>query len=335
MLKRTAKRSEISSNTDLQKYAIAVVIPCHRVEREIAAVIANLPRYLQYIIVIDDASPDKTSEIIKELAQKDGRISLVCHEKNQGVGGAMLTGFRKALELDAQIVVKIDGDGQMDTAYLPDLLIPLIEGWADYTKGNRFRDFQALQKMPLVRRMGNIALGFLTKAATGYWDLLDPANGFVAIRSNVLAQLPLDQIDRTFFFETSMLANLYLLKAVVKDVPMPARYEGEVSNLSVRKTLMEFPFRLLKTFIRRLVLKNLIYDFSMASIYIFAGLPLLLFGLIFGISRWISYAMRDIPAPTGTVMLPTLSVLLGVQFVIAAIEIDLRSVPTQPLSTPL
>ena len=335
MLKRTAKRSEISSNTDLQKYAIAVVIPCHRVEREIAAVIANLPRYLQYIIVVDDASPDKTSEIIKELAQKDGRISLICHEKNQGVGGAMLTGFRKALELDAQIVVKIDGDGQMDTAYLPNLLTPLIEGRADYAKGNRFRDFQALQKMPLVRRMGNIALGFLTKAATGYWDLLDPANGFVAIRSNVLAQLPLDQIDRTFFFETSMLANLYLIKAVVKDVPMPARYEGEISNLSVRNTLLEFPFKLLKTFIRRLVLKNLIYDFSMASIYIFAGLPLLLFGLIFGISKWISYAMRDIPAPTGTVILPTLSVLLGVQFVIAAIEIDLRSVPTQPLSTAL
>ncbi|HZJ22455.1 MAG TPA: glycosyltransferase family 2 protein, partial [Anaerolineales bacterium] len=114
MLKRTATRSEISSNTDLRKYAIAVVIPCHRVEREIAAVITNLPRYLKYIIVVDDASPDKTSEIIKELAQKDGRISLICHEKNQGVGGAMLTGFRKALELDAQIVVKIDGDGQMD-----------------------------------------------------------------------------------------------------------------------------------------------------------------------------------------------------------------------------
>src|SRR5688572_23353428 len=155
MLKRTAKRSETSSNIDLRKYAIAVVIPCYRVEREITAVITNLPRYLKYIIVVDDASPDKTSVIVKELAQKDGRILLICHEKNQGVGGAMLTGFRKALELDAQIVVKIDGDGQMDPSYLPDLLIPLIEAQADYTKGNRFRDFQALQKMPLVRRMGN------------------------------------------------------------------------------------------------------------------------------------------------------------------------------------
>ena len=183
--------------------------------------------------------------------------------------------------------------------------------------------------------MGNMALGFLTKAATGYWTLLDPANGFVAIRSNVLAQLSLDQIDRTFFFETSMLANLYLINAVVKDIPIPARYQGEISNLAIHKIVLEFPSKLLKTFIRRLILKNLIYDFSMASIYIFTGLPLLLFGLIFGITRWVYYASRDIPAPTGTVMLPTLSVLLGVQFMIAAIEIDLRSTPTESLSTPL
>jgi glycosyltransferase involved in cell wall biosynthesis len=311
------------------------VIPCYRVEREIHTVLTNLPGYLKHIIIVDDASPDKTSEIVRTYAQKDRRILLICHERNQGVGGAVITGFRKALELGAQIIVKVDGDGQMDTAYLPNLLTPLIEGRADYTKGNRFRDFQALQKMPLVRRMGNMTLGFLTKAATGYWTLLDPANGFLAIRSNVLAQLLLDHIDRGFFFETSMLANLYLIKAVVKDIPMPARYQGEMSNLAVHRVLLEFPLKLLRTFIRRLILKNLIYDFSMESIYIFAGLPLLLFGLIFGITRWVSYASRNIPAPTGTVMLPTLSVLLGVQFIIAAIEIDLRSTPTEPLSTPL
>src|SRR6185436_19871169 len=139
-----------------------------------------------------------------------------------------LTGFRKALELNADIVVKIDGDGQMDTTHLPNLLAPLIQGQADYTKGNRFRDFQALQKMPGIRRIGNMGLGFLTKAATGYWNLFDPTNGFVAIHSQVLAQLSFNNIDQTYFFETSMLANLYLLSAVVKDVPMPALYKGEV-----------------------------------------------------------------------------------------------------------
>lgn len=335
MSKRITKRSETSPNIDLRGFAIAVVIPCYRVERQIASVITNLPPYLKYVVVVDDASPDQTSEIIRKFAQNDRRIHLICHEKNQGVGGAMITGFQKALELGAQIIVKVDGDGQMDAAHLPDLLHPLITAQADYAKGNRFRDFQALQSMPLVRRMGNMALAFLTKAATGYWNLFDPTNGFVAIRSTVLAQLPLNQVDRTFFFETSMLANLYLIGAVVKDIPIPARYQGEGSNLSIRRTLLEFPFKLLKILLRRLILRNLIYDFSMASIYLFTGIPLLLFGLIFGSTRWYYYASRNIPAPTGTVILPTLSVLLGIQFLIAAIEIDLRSVPTEPLSTPL
>jgi hypothetical protein len=126
-----------------------------------------------------------------------------------------------------------------------------------------------------------------------------------------------------------------LIGAVVKDVPMPARYQGEISNLLIHRILFEFPPKLIATFVRRLVLKNFIYDFSMASIYLLTGLPLLVFGLAFGISKWIHYASLGIPAPTGTVMLPTLSVLLGIQFLISAIEIDLRSVPHEPLSAPL
>jgi len=320
---------------DLHKTNIAAVIPCFRVESEIGKVLHDLPAYLKHIIVIDDASPDETAGVVTQAAQNDSRIILIRHKKNKGVGGAMVTGFRKALELGADIIVKMDGDGQMDREHVPSLLNPILQGQADYTKGNRFRDFQALQKMPFIRRVGNMGLAFLTKAATGYWNLFDPTNGFVAIHGKVLAQLPLKQIDKTYFFETSMLANLYLLRAVVRDVPMPARYAGEISNLSIWRSLVEFPLKLLRTFLRRLVLMNLIYDFSMASIYMLAGLPLLLFGLIFGINRWAFYSSIHLPAPTGTVMLPTLSVLLGIQFLIAAIEIDLRSVPKEPISSEL
>jgi glycosyltransferase involved in cell wall biosynthesis len=324
-----------SQDQKFRKYNIAIVIPSYRVEGGIQAVLMDMPRYAKHIIVVDDASPDATLEAVKVIAKKDRRISLLRHDKNQGVGGAMRTGFHKALELGAQIVVKVDGDGQMDLDHLPEMLIPLIEGRADYSKGNRFHDFQALQQMPLIRRVGNMGLSFLTKGATVYLNIFDPTIGFIAIRANVLAQLPLDRIDRTFFFETSMLANLYMIGAVIRDVPMPARYGGETSNLSVRRTLFEFPLKLLQTFLRRLVVKYMILDFSMASIYLITGLPLLLFGLIFGSVKWMEYSMRDIPAPTGTVMLPTLSVLLGIQFLIAAIEIDLRSTPDEPLSPPL
>lgn len=324
-----------SQDRIFRKYSIAIVIPAYRVENGIQEVLMELPYYAKHIIVVDDASPDATAEAVKIIAKNDRRIILIEHDKNQGVGGAMRTGFYKALELGAQIVVKVDGDGQMDLSHLPEMLTPLIEGRADYAKGNRFRDFQALRQMPLIRRIGNMGLSFLVKAATGYWNIFDPTNGFIAIRANVLAQLPLDRIDRSFFFETSMLANLYMIGAVIGDVPMPARYRGETSNLSIRRTLFEFPLKLLRTFLRRLFIKYMIHDFSMASIYLLSGFPLLLFGLIFGSIKWADYAMRDIPAPTGTVMLPTLSVLLGIQFLIAAIEIDLRSTPDEPLSPPL
>ena len=325
----------MAAHPDLTQYQIAAVVPAYRVEREIEAVLCGLPPYLKYVIVVDDASPDRAAELVTTLARDDPRLILLRHERNQGVGGAMVSGFRKALELGAQIVVKIDGDGQMDTSRLPDLLEPLILGKADYTKGNRFRDFAALRQMPFIRRLGNMTLGFLSKAATGYWNLFDPANGFVAIRTETLAQLPLDRLDRTYFFETSMLANLYLLGAVVQDIPMPARYQGELSSISVHRVLLEFPPKLLATFARRAVLKNFIYDFSMVTVYLLTGLPLLLFGVIFGALKWIHYVQINTPAPTGTVILPTLCVLLGIQLLLSAVESDLRSVPREPLSGPL
>jgi len=314
---------------------IVAVVPAYRVEGQIQRVLQGLPSYLNRIIVVDDGSPDRTADLVRAAARKDRRILLLRHEQNRGVGAAMVSGFRRALELKAQIIVKVDGDGQMDTGHLPELLEPLAQGRADYTKGNRFRDFAALRQMPLIRRLGNMGLGFLAKAATGYWNLFDPTNGFVAVRGATLAQLPLDQIDRGYYFEISMLANLYLLGAVVQDVPMPARYRDEVSNLVVERVLLEFPPRLLGTFVRRAVLKNFLYDFSMVSIYLMAGIPLLLFGLIFGICKWIQYLQVGLPAPTGTVILPTLSVLVGIQLLLSAIESDLRSVPKQPLSNPL
>ncbi len=314
---------------------VAAVVPAYRVEREIEAVVRGIPRYVSHIIVVDDASPDKTGDLVAAQARRDRRLVLIRHDRNRGVGGAMLTGFNRALELGAQVVVKVDGDGQMDTHNLPDLLLPLVQGQADYTKGNRFRDFAALRHMPLIRRLGNMGLGFLAKAATGYWNLFDPTNGFLAIRSETLTQLPLDEIDRGYYFEISMLANLYLLGAVVRDVPMPARYKGEISSLAVQRVLLEFPGKLIATFLRRAVLKNFIYDFSMISIYLLVGLPLFLFGLIFGAYEWVRYARLDIAAPTGTVMLATLTVLLGIQLLLSAIESDLRAVPRQPLSRPI
>ena len=320
---------------DFRNYSIAAVIPAYRVEGEIETVLRGLPEFLRHIIVVDDASPDGTSEVVSRLAGRDERILLLRHEQNQGVGGAMVSGFRKALELGSQIVVKIDGDGQMDPQFLPALITPLVAGRADYAKGNRFRDLEALRRMPLGRRIANMALSFTGKVASGYWNCFDPANGYFAIRAEVLAKLPLERVDRGYFFETSMLAGLYLLGAYVLDVPMPARYGSETSNLSMQHAAVEFPLKLAATFFRRLWLRYFLYDFSMVSVYLLSGIPLLLFGLIFGIIKWIKYVRLDQPAPTGTVILPTLAMILGIQILLSAVEIDMNSAPREPLSPPL
>jgi dolichol-phosphate mannosyltransferase len=163
---------------------------------------------------------------------------------------------------------------------------------------------------------------------------LDPTNGFFAIRAEVLAQLPLDKIDHSYYFETSMLSYLYLLDAYVLDVPMPARYRGEASSMSIQRVLFEFPYKLTRTLWRRIILKYFIFDFSMMSVYLLTGIPLLLFGLIFGITKWIQYAERGVAAPTGTVILPTLSVILAIQILLSAIEIDVNTAPRKPISAP-
>jgi len=320
---------------DLKGYRIAAVVPAFKVEREIAAVLASIPGYVSQVIVIDDASPDQTARVLAAAASSDSRIEIITHSRNRGVGGAVITGIQRALDSGAQIIVKVDGDGQAPIEQLPDLLAPLLSGRADMAKANRFRDFDALGRMPLVRRIGNTVLSFLVKAATGYWRTFDPTNGFLAIRAEVLRQLRLDRLAPTYFFEISLLSHLYLVGAVIRDIPIPARYGNEQSSLSIMRVLYEFPPRLLATFLRRLFLKYAVYDFSMGSVYLLAGMPLLTFGLVFGSARWAHYSQLGISAPTGTVMLATMTVLLGVQFLLSAIGVDLQSVPHEPISPPL
>jgi glycosyltransferase involved in cell wall biosynthesis len=318
-------------NLNFAQYHIAVVIPAYKVEKQIAETLARVPEYVREIVVVDDASPDRTGEIVRNAQKKDTRIKLIVHAQNQGVGGAMISGFREVLKGNAQVVLKIDGDGQM-SAYDPrPLLEPLIRGQADYVKGNRFRDFQALKSMPVIRQIGNMGLGFLVKAATGYWDCFDPTNGFFAIRREVLAALPLERIHKSYFFETSMLGELYLLDALIRDIPYPAVYGDESSNLFVHQILWEFPPKLVKLFFRRIWLKKFLFDFNMESIYLLFGIPALLFGFIFGIAKWIKYARMGVSAPTGTIMIPVVSVTLGVQLLLAAANIDLQDTPKKPI----
>ncbi|MBU0679599.1 MAG: glycosyltransferase family 2 protein [Verrucomicrobia bacterium] len=312
---------------DLQRFAICVVVPMYKVEREIQDVIRGIPKWIRNIVVVDDESPDASLEKVKELG--DPRVTAVRHEENQGVGGAMMTGYAKAMELGAEIMVKMDGDNQMSPDYLPALIRPIAEGRADYAKGNRFTDNRLRAQMPLVRRIGNIGLSFMTKMASGYWNMFDPTNGYTAISAEVYRLLNLERVHKRYFFESSLFLELNLVRAVVADVPMPARYADESSSMSIPRVLYQFPYRLTRGFLYRMWLEYFVLDFSVASLFIVFGLLLTLFGGIWGAVAWISSLRSGVVASTGTVMIAVLPLIMGFQLLLQALVFDVQNVPRQ------
>jgi glycosyltransferase involved in cell wall biosynthesis len=306
---------------------ISIVIPCYNVGRHIEDVIKNIPQDITWIIAVNDCSKDDTETLILDLKKDNGKIIYIKHDVNKGVGGALITGYKKSLELNSDITIKMDGDGQMDASNIPELIKPLREGNADFTKGNRFRDFKALRKMPMSRRIGNLGLSFMIKAASGYWNIFDPTNGYTAIGNETLKNINLDKLHKRYFFESSMLIELYHANAVVHDIPMKARYGDEVSGLSRSKTLFEFPPKLWKAFVKRILLKYFLYDFNIASVYILFGSPLFVFGMVYGFINYVEYASGNLPAPTGTVVIPTLLIILGFQLLLSAVSFDVNNYP--------
>ena len=250
---------------------------------------------------------------------------------NQGVGAAVLAGYRRALADGYEIIVKLDGDNQMNPAYLSALVAPLVLGQADYAKGNRFFDVYSLSAMPAVRLAGNSVLSFIMKLASGYWDIMDPTNGYTAIHCVALSRLPLDRLDPRYFFECDMLFRLATIRAVVMDVAMPTLYADETSNLKISRVLLQFPGRFAIRIVKRFFYLYLLRDFNMGSIETLAGLPLVLFGIIFGIWHWVRSVTTGQLASTGTVMLAVLPLVVGVQLLLAALGVDIANRPETPL----
>tara|TARA_B110000259_G_C13998263_1_gene395311 strand:+ start:720 stop:1667 length:948 start_codon:yes stop_codon:yes gene_type:complete len=304
---------------------IAVVIPCFKVSRQINEVLVSLPKFIDDVIVVDDACPEKSGNISKKLKQDN--IQVIFHKKNKGVGGAVISGFKKAIELNSDIIVKLDGDGQMDPNNIDKLIQPLIDNCADYTKGNRFHDFKALKSMPKTRLLGNSFLSFAIKATSGYWNIMDPTNGFCAISSQALRSINFDKIEKGYFFETDMLVHLNIMNKVVQDIPFSTIYRNEKSNLSIIKVTLTFPFKIFKRLIKRLFLKYYIYDFNMASVYLLIAIPSITFGFFFGAYHWRIGVVENIENNPGTIMLAALPIILGLQFILQAISIDMNNTP--------
>jgi glycosyltransferase involved in cell wall biosynthesis len=321
-LQAAAPRSLVPEKAGME---VAIVIPCYRVARHIAGVIQSIPSRFGLIICVDDGSPDDTAKVIEALG--DPRVTLLRRPQNGGVGAAVKTGYAEALRQGAQIIVKMDGDGQMSADDLDELIAPLRDGTADYAKGNRFVDVAALQRMPRVRLFGNAALSLLGKASSGYWNVLDVTNGYTAIRAEALRQLDLARLSDRYFFETSVLIELNILRARVADVEMQARYGDEKSSMSLMRVLLSFPALLLRGTLRRFYWRYLIEDFGAVSVCVLAGLPLVLFGTVFGLWHWWQSIQEHVPATAGTVFVAALPVILGFQLLLAAVLLDVNSSP--------
>jgi len=309
---------------------IAVVVPCFRVSGQVMDVLRRIGPEVDRVFVVDDACPERTGDLVTRECV-DPRVVVIRHDENRGVGGATKSGYRAALAEDVDVVVKVDGDGQMDPAFVPTLVRAIVAGRADYTKGNRFYDLELLRGMPRVRVFGNAMLSLVSKAASGYWDVMDPTNGYTAIHWKALSMLPLDKVDDRYFFESDMLFRLSTIRAVVRDVPMAARYEGEPSSLRVGRVAVSFPMKYLRALLKRMFYSYFLRDFNAASVQFLLAFVLGVAGVGFGIAKWIESYVTGMPATPGTVMLAALPTLVAIQLLLSALHYDIGNVPREPL----
>ncbi|WP_312043079.1 glycosyltransferase [Erwinia sp.] len=309
-----------------KKIAVAVVIPCYKVKNHILGVIQAIGPEVDKIYAVDDCCPEGSGDFIEE-KNTDQRVTVLRNSVNQGVGGAVMHGYSAALADDIDIIVKIDGDGQMDPSLLCEFIAPIISGEADYTKGNRFFNLENIMAMPKIRLFGNAVLSFMTKISSGYWNIFDPTNGYTAIHKDVIENLPLNKISKRYFFESDMLFRLNTLKAVVIDIPMHARYEEEVSNLKISKIIGDFLFKHGRNFCKRVFYNYYLRDMSLASIELPVGLLMLLFGFCTGVSHWVQSIQSGIPSTSGSIMLAALPMIIGIQFIMAFVGHDVANTP--------
>ena len=306
---------------------VAAVVPAYKEEAMISTVIETMPEFVDHIVIVDDCSPDATSDVVRSVGSP--RVTLIRHEVNQGVGGAIITGHKAALELGADVNVIMAGDAQMDPQHLPALLDPVTDGGYGFAKANRFFAPESFEGMPRHRVFGNIVLSFMTKLASGYWHLFDPQNGYTAVRAEVLRNIPLEHVAKRYSFENDFLIHLNIQQVSAVDVPVPAVYGDEVSSIRLSKVVPELLDLLFRGYWRRIWYRYVLWSFSPIALLLFTGL--LLFGIGLGISIWVAFlALGSVVATAATVMLAALPLMIGTQMLISSLQLDIQASPSKP-----
>lgn len=316
----------------LKQSRIAAVLPSYRAKRHILQVLSEIGPEVDIIFVVDDACPEGTGKLVQDCCV-DPRVKTIFHSENQGVGGAVITGYRAAMEFGADVIVKIDADGQMDPALVPTLARPLVTGSADYAKGDRFDSLEHLVGMPRLRLVGNAFLSIMSKFSSGYWSITDPTNGFTAIHRTALLALNLEKVKRTYFFESDMLYRLYIANCVVVDIPMRASYGDEVSNLKISKVLFEFPFRYAANFLKRIFYRYYLREWNVGSFELPFGFALLGVGIWIGLTSYSQALTTGLSVTAGQVTGTSLALILGSQMLLSFLTLDVQNEPRSPRQT--
>lgn len=304
---------------------IAVVIPAHNEARHIALVVESLPDFVDDIIVVDDASTDDTAGAAAASPRKP---VVLRHETNQGVGAAVVDGYLKALELNSDVIGRLDGDGQMEVSELETLVEPIASGRVGFVKGNRFKRGRVPESMPFARSVGNVALTFLTKLASGYWHLFDPQNGYQVISAEAIGSLDLDYLRRCgYFFENGLLIELNAAEIPAMDVATTTIYGEETSGINIGHIMLSFPFQLFKGLFRRIFQRYVIRDFSPIAVFLFFGTVFLFGGTAWGFVEWARSSATGIPSTVGGVMLAALPMFAGFELILQAIVLDINGSP--------
>ena len=309
---------------EVSKNATGIVIPYYNASEHIVKVVNKALHHSNFVVLVNDNSPQP---LPFELQDRQG-VHVLQNIENLGVGGATKKGFEFLQSIEnVEVIIKLDADDQMDTDYIPEMAHSILNGSSQFVKGNRFRDLRALKEMPALRRFGNLWLSFLSKAATGYWNCFDFNNGFFAISTKALKLVDKDSLSNNYFFETSLIAELYYQKATIKEIAMPAIYGDEKSNMKLFKMPAHFTINLLKVFFNRIWKSYFVYDFNIGTIYLLFGLPLFFGGVLFGGYNWYHYSSVDKFTPLGTIMISALLIILGFQLLLQAIQFDIFNTP--------
>jgi len=309
--------------------SVAVVVPAYNEESQIGKVIETLPGFVDKIVIVDDASTDKTAEVVERYCKKyprkyGSRIVLIRHEQNQGVGGAITTGYKWARDNRMDVSVVMAGDGQMDPEDLPNLLDPVVEDKADYTKGNRLFTGNAWNLIPKVRYLGNSVLSLLTKIASGYWHVADSQTGYTAASLKVLETIQLENIYNGYGMPNDILVRLNVYNFRVKDVPIKPVYNvGEKSGIKLYRVIFTIPFLLLRLFLWRMKEKYVIRDFHPLVFFYFIGLITFPVGFLLGLYDFFYRIFVGPVAPTSA-MFDAFLVIMGLQFLLFAMWFDME-----------